>query len=234
MKLAASTINFYLNGLRNWCIGLGFPNLLRTEYGGPLLCLDRVPKGIKKLHKGHSRPRLPITIDILRMTVSFLSFGCFGIFEDLMMSAAVTFAFYGFLQCGEFTVASQAAFSPHQSLCMQDTVFYPTMDSPDYMTVRFKFSKTDPFGKGHIVTIHTTHTLTCPVRAMSQYLRAQQYQPDVPIFVLADGTILTRSKFINRTHVLLTIVALRQSSMLVIASALELLPQLLLLVCLTG
>ena len=127
--------------LRIWCIGLGFPNPLKTEYGSPLLCLDRVVKGIKKLHKGHNRPRLPITIDTLRMIVSFLSFGCFGIFEDLMMSAAVTFAFY-FLRCGEITVTSQAAFSPHQSLCMQDIVFYPTMDSPDYMTVRFKFSKT--------------------------------------------------------------------------------------------
>ena len=165
--------------------------------------------------------------------MSFLSFGCFGIFEDLMMFAAVTFAFYGFLRCGEFTVTSQAAFSPHRSLCMQDIVFYPTMDSPDYMTVRFKFSKTDPFGKGHIVTIHTTYTLTCPVRAMSQYLRARQYRPDVPIFVSADGTILTRSKFINKTRVLLRR-ALRQSSMLVIASVLKLLPQLLLLVCLTG
>ena len=143
------------------------------------------------------------------MRASFPSFGCFGIFEDLIMSAAVTFAFYGFLRCGEFIVTSQAAFSPHRSLCMQDIVFYRTMDSPDYMTVRFKFSKTDPFGKGHIVTIHTTHTLACPVRAMSQYLRARQYRPDVPIFVLADGTILTRSKFINRTRVLFTKVGLK-------------------------
>ena len=141
--------------------------------------------------------------------MSFLSFGCFGIFEDLMMSAAVTFVFYGFLHCGEFTVTSQAAFRPHRSLCMQDIVFYPTMDSPDYMTVRFKFSKTDPFGKGHTVTIHTTHTLTCPVRAIGQYLRARQYRPDVPILVLADGTILIRSKFINKTRVLLTKVGLR-------------------------
>ena len=120
------------------------------------------------------------------------------------MSAAVTFAFYGFLRCGEFKVTGQAAFSPHRSLCMQDIVFYPTMDSPDYMTVRFKFSKTDPFGKGHIVTIHTTHTLTCPVRAMNQYLRARQYWPDPPIFVLADGTILTWSKFISRIRALFT------------------------------
>ena len=95
-----STTNLYLYGLCNWCAGLGFPNPLKTEYGGPLLRLDRVLKGIKKLHKGHNRPRLPITIDILQMIVSFLSLGCFGIFEDLMMSAAVTFAFSGFLHCG--------------------------------------------------------------------------------------------------------------------------------------
>ena len=59
MKLAASNINLYLYGLCNLCIGLG-------EYGGPLLCLDRVLKGIKKCHKGHSRPRLPMTTDILQ------------------------------------------------------------------------------------------------------------------------------------------------------------------------
>ena len=92
---------------------------------------------------------------------------------------------------------------------MQDIVFYPTMGSPDYMTVMFKFFKTDPFGKGHTVTIHTTHTLTCPVRALSRYLRAWQYWPNVSIFVLADGTILIRSKFINRTRVLLTKVGLK-------------------------
>ena len=83
------------------------------------------------------------------------------------------------------------------------------MDSPDYMTIMFKFFKTDPFGKGHTVTICTTHTLTCPVRALSRYLRAWQYRPNVPIFVLADGKILTRSKFINRTRVLLTKVGLK-------------------------
>ena len=30
MKLSASTINLYLYGLRNWCVGLGFPNPLKN------------------------------------------------------------------------------------------------------------------------------------------------------------------------------------------------------------
>ena len=41
-------------------------------------------KGIKKLQKVNQRPRLSITIDVLRMPISFLSFGCFGQCDDRM------------------------------------------------------------------------------------------------------------------------------------------------------
>ena len=41
-------------------------------------------KGIKKLQKVNERPRLSITIDVLRMPISFLSFGCFGQCDDRM------------------------------------------------------------------------------------------------------------------------------------------------------
>ena len=34
------------------------------------------------------------------------------------------------------------------------------------MTLRLKYSKTDPFGKGHIVTLYKTGRPTCPVTSM--------------------------------------------------------------------
>ena len=209
MKLAASTINTYLYGIRDWCIGQGLPDPLKTTYGRLLLRLERVLKGIKKLHKETVRPRLPITIDILRMLTSFLSFGCFGQHDDLMLSAVCTLAFYDFLRCGEFTVTSTLAFRPSRHLCMDDVIFYPEFALPAYMTVCFKYSKTDPFGKGHVATLHATKTLTCPVKAMRRYLQTRIYESHRPLFLCSDGAVLTRSRFISCLRSLLEKVGLK-------------------------
>ena len=148
---------------------------------------------------------MPITIDILWMLISFLSFSCFGRQDDLILSAVLTLAFYGFLRCGEFTVPSGAAYSPPRHLSMLDVAFYPSFYNPTYMTVHFKYSKADPFGKGHVVTLHVINTLTCPVRAMKQYLETIYS----PLFLFADGSALTRCQFIRYLRSLLEKVGLR-------------------------
>ena len=139
-------------------------------------------KGIKKLQKVKERPRLSITIDVLRMPISFLSFGCFGQCDDRMLSAAITLVFVEFLPCGEFTTPNQNAYQPQKHSSRQDVTFYPTMDEAAYMTIRFKHSKTDPFRKGHTVTLHATKTLTCPVQAMRHYLKLRSYHAQTPYF----------------------------------------------------
>ena len=126
-----------------------------------------------------------------------------------MLSAVLTLAFYGFLRCGEFTVPSGAAYSPLRHLSMQDVVFYPSFYNPTYMTVHLKYSKTDPFGKGHVVTLHFTNTLTCPVRAMKQYLETRTFDLYGPLFLFADGSALTRCQFIQYLHSLLEKVGLQ-------------------------
>ena len=50
-----------------------------------------------------------------------------------------------------------AGYNPLKHLIMQDLVFYPSFCNPTYMTVHFKYSKTDHFAKGHIVTRHVTN-----------------------------------------------------------------------------
>ena len=182
LNLAFSTINTYLYGIRNW------------QIPDPLRQLERVLTGIKKLRSGATRVRLPITIDIMWLLVSFIHRGCFGVPEDQLFLAAITLAFYGFLCCGEFTSPSTSAFSARRHLAVQDVIFYPTFNSPSYMTVRCKFSKTDPFGRGHTLYLFSTHTLTCPVAAMKTYLSLKKY---APLLCLEDGTPLTRSKFVK-------------------------------------
>ena len=77
------------------------------------------------------------------------------------------------------------------------------------MTVRFKYSKTDPFGKGQVVTLHATKTLTCPVKAMRRYLQTRIYESHRPLFLCSDGTVLTRSRFISCLRSLLEKVRLK-------------------------
>ena len=137
------------------------------------------------------------------MLISFLSFGCFGQCDDRMLTAAMTLAFFGFLRCGEFTTPNQNAYQPHRNLSMQDVIFYPTMEEAAYITIRFKYSKTDPFGKGHTVTLHAINTLTCAVQAMRHYLKLRSYHAQSPLFLLADGMVLTRLKFITSLRCLL-------------------------------
>ena len=83
------------------------------------------------------------------------------------------------------------------------------MDEAAYMTIRFKYSKTDPFGKGHTVTLAARNTLTCPVQAMRHYLKLKSYHAQSPLFLLADGTVLTRVKFVTSLRCLLTKVGLQ-------------------------
>ena len=96
---------------------------------------------------------------------------------------------------GEFAIPSGAAYSPLRHLSTQDVIFYPSFYNPTYMTVHFKYSKTDPFGKGHVVTLLVTNKLTCPVRAMKQYLETRTFDLYSPLFLFADGSALTLFDF---------------------------------------
>ena len=106
LNLEFSTIHTYLYVIRNWQIGP-----LKDSISKPLWHLEEVLTGIKKLRPWATRVRLPITINIMQLLVSFIYRGCFGVPKDQMFMAAITLAFYRFLRCGEFTSPSTSAFS---------------------------------------------------------------------------------------------------------------------------
>ena len=203
MKLAASTINTYLYGIRDWHLGRGHPDPLQNKYGRPLVWLETILRGIKKIHTVQRRPRLPITVDILRLLVFLVSQGCFGSTEDIMFIAALNLTFFGFLHCGEFTITSSQDLKQARHLCMKNIVFYPSFDHPTSMTVHLKYSKTDPFGHGHTLTLFVTGQKTCPVRAMHTYFKVRGFCPEAPLFVLADNRPLTRTSFVTMLRVVL-------------------------------
>ena len=74
-----------------------------------------------------------------------------------MFLAAITLAFHRLSRCREFTSPSTSAFSACLHLAVQDVIFYPTFNSPLYMTIRCKFSKTDLFWRGHTLLVFHPH-----------------------------------------------------------------------------
>ena len=110
-----------------------------------------------------------------------------------MMWAACSLAFFGFLRCSEFTVPSQEEYSPTVHLSLQD-ISINSRESPTWIQVRIKQSKTDPFRQGCTLCLGKTGKDICPISAILPYL-AKRGGRTGPLFILADGTYLTRGRF---------------------------------------
>ena len=122
--------------------------------------------------------------------------------DSIMVWAAMTLAFFGFLCIGEVTCDSN--FNPECHLTLSDLVFMPK-SSPIYMLVRLKVSKTDPFRKGQTVVIGRANSKLCPISAMLAYVESRTPFPNSgPLFTFQSGSFLTRGKFTSETRDLLS------------------------------
>ena len=128
--------------------------------------LHLVCRGIRRLQGDHTRPRLPITINLLRTLKTQLSKSTsFTLLEQRLLWAAFSLAFYGFMRVSEFTTpAVSDNFSP-PGLHWTDVKLHTNS-----ISLTLHQSKTDPFQQGHQITIAATNTSTCPVRAMHKYV----------------------------------------------------------------
>lgn len=72
-----------------------------------------------------------------------------------------------------------------------------------YMSVKIKVSKTDPFRTGHTIYIGATNLPVCPVKSMKTYLSAKTGTQG-PLFQYTSGKSLTRNDLIGETRHLLS------------------------------
>ena len=154
-----------------------------------------VLRGVKRLQKHVKRTRLPITYSILQSMVHLLLEKHMTMYTNLLLSVACTMAFFGFLRCGEFTSRSKK-FNQSYDLCMADIKF-----APDYskFTINLKHSKSDTSHAGVIIPIFANGTDICPAVLMRRFysLRLKSSAtPNDPLFLLANGDILSRQYFI--------------------------------------
>lgn len=188
--LAHATIKVYLSAVRNLHVTTG----LHREFTAQLTPkLELVMKGIKKEKALNSpRTRLPITIDIMSKLKSTLGVNSEN-YDNIMLWAACALAFFGFLRCSEFTVPSQEEYCPTSHLSLEDIVIDSRI-SPTMIQVTIKQSKTDPFRVGCKLCLGKTGRDICPITAILPYLaiRGDTYGP---LFILANGSYLTRQRF---------------------------------------
>ena len=86
----------------------------------------------------------------------------------------------------------------------RDITFMPR-NSPQYMLVRLKVSKTDPFRQGQTIVIGKTNSPLCPITAMVAYLNSRPLSPDSgPLFTYVSGGLLTREKLTRETRLLIS------------------------------
>lgn len=191
LRLSYSTIKLYLCGLKFHYNIMGVPLPLFINFTRLQLLL----RGIKRT-SSHTRPqRLPITGNILFVLCSKLDTGVFSPFLDKMLKAVFVTAFFGFLRCAEFTCGD--IFDPDYNLCVSDISL-----NEEPALLKLKQSKTDPFRQGVFIKLFCTGTAICPRCQLINYLSIRNHYVPIkthkdPLFVLSDGSALSRSTFLK-------------------------------------
>ena len=192
-----STIKNYLSAVKHYHSTHGYELPLAD-----CLRLQLVLRGIKRSQGIHCKIRRPITLQLLNLFYHLLNINSTTNKDALMVRAAMTLAFFGFLRIGELTCNS--SFDPRYHLTIRDLTFMP-QHSPKYLLVRLKVSKTDPFRQGQTIVIGRTHSNLCPISAMLAYLDIRNPLSDTgPLFTYESGSFLTRDKLTKETRLLIS------------------------------
>jgi len=192
--MSFSSIKTYLAAIRYKNITLGFSADFQDM---PLLHL--LLKGIKRSKGDLVRPlRLPITLPIIKHLKEALRSSKYNEQDKLMLWAAFTTAFFGFLSSSEFCSQSSATFDQQSTLLVSDI-----SHAPNGFLIRIKVSKTDPFRRGHSIRLAASGTSICPVRALKNYMPYCN-QPSLPLFTFANKIYLTRCSISNILEELLS------------------------------
>ena len=156
--------------------------------------VEYVVRGYKKSVSTPPRVQLPITPALLRSLRAQ--------WERLpdradatMLWAAACMCFFGFLRTGEVVVLDGASFDAEAHLAVGD-VRVNDPSNPEFLEVRLKASKTDPFRLGVSIYLWKAHSDICPVTAVLAYA-VQRGQAPGPSFQFTGGHPLTRARFVE-------------------------------------
>ena len=108
--------------------------------------------------------RMPVTIHHLKLFKLLLAISSTNNFDSLMIWAAMTLAFFGFLRLGELTSTKRC------TLPVIASVLHLGLGQKGlhFMNVHIKESKTDPLRLRHTITVGATNSKIFPVQALEK------------------------------------------------------------------
>ena len=166
-KLQASTVKVYYSAIRVYSI--------KNGYGSPMDSFLRLKMAMRSIEI-NSRPqnkKLPITIELL----SKIRSNMLNTYNDVLLAAALSLAFFGLLRASEFTV--NVVFNPNIHLTLTDVTFHTSDEGMPYVKVSIKRSKTDHYNQGFCLNMGCTQTdmtfHVCPYCDLKQYVKQSYY-----------------------------------------------------------
>ena len=166
---------------------------LHTQFSSQLTPrLQLILKGIQR-NQATSHPprvRLPITLQIMRSIYDLLTNQPHS-YTNILIWAACSLAFFGFLRVSELTIPSDADYDDECHLSLE-IVSVENRDNPQLFRVKIKQSKTDPFRRGVDIYLGATGRTLCPIKAILPYLALRPKHHNGPLFIFEDRCSLTR------------------------------------------
>jgi len=165
-------MKLYLAGVKSYQLDLGIDCKAFSDQR-----LKRTIQGIKRDHnEPERRTRTPLTRPYLLKVLSALTG---NYYEDVVIYAAFTLAFAGFLIVGEFTYKeSDRALAQGFGKGFLTKSCIRISQEATYMELNLPSSKTDPFRKGIKLTIAATYDKGCPVLAMQRLRAIDTHRPE--------------------------------------------------------
>eukprot|EP00731_Ephydatia_muelleri_P017422 Em0010g520a len=177
--LQANTIQVYLAAVTHLYLTHGFSS---PAHNNPTLNL--AIRGMQRSQgPAHLKPkRLPLTVEMLEQLLRLLDSDPLSRHDRLMLKAALTFGFFGFLRVSEYTRNTRGRFEPR---------IHPTRNDVSWVKEGIHFlikkSKTDQTGRGTIISMSYTHRTSCPVMALQADFGNCTAQPRVVLFHFHTG-----------------------------------------------
>ena len=194
--LSISTIESYLAALRYFRLRSDPANLFPSLHTPHLKLILR---GIARVGTKARAPlvRLPITSSLMMKIKSSLSTSPKD-YDNIMLWAACSMGFFGFLRCGEFLLPDSTIYDPTLHLSLADIRLFQA--SPQWrFDVLIKGSKTDQLRTGTLIVLGATGAELCPVAALLDYLIIRGSTPG-PLFHHPDGQPLRRQWFVTKVQ----------------------------------
>ena len=188
--LKHQTIKSYLSAIRHLQISVGGKEVDM----GSMPQLSLVLRGVKRVQAGQEkRTRLPITPAVL-LELRRVWERQASSWDNIMLWAACTLGFFGFLRSGEMVAPEDGLFDPGQHLSFADILVDDRLN-PSCLSVKIKQSKTDPFRQGVTIHLRRTDSCLCPVAGVLAYMVLRGSGPG-PLFRFNDGRPLTRQRLV--------------------------------------